>query len=195
VHAIPLAPATLSTTAAAINSGFNPTCLIVGPPDPRNPLSHRPHFRSRLARRQEYHKHHISPACERHNIEPVRPCMKRHPGPARIASRSPIRGASMPLVQYFRKPTTRGRIHLSKLAGQRKNVRRKYQSAAPCRFCSPIGIRIGSRWRTFRRPCASFFSFLFIGLVAEVRRKPRNPGASRAAGQAPGPPTLRNTSN
>jgi len=33
VHAIPLALATLSTVAAAINSGFDPFSVIIGPPD------------------------------------------------------------------------------------------------------------------------------------------------------------------
>jgi hypothetical protein len=37
--AIPLALATLSTTAAAINSDFDPSCVIFGPPDRHIPLS------------------------------------------------------------------------------------------------------------------------------------------------------------
>lgn len=67
MHAIPLALATLSTTAAAINSFFDPISIIVGPPcrchSPVSPVS----FGSRLVGRQEYHKQHISPALQRHN--------------------------------------------------------------------------------------------------------------------------------
>ena len=67
VHAIPLALATLSTNAAAINSFIDPFSLIFGPPcrcySPVSPTTHG----SRRVGRQEYHKHPRSPAPQRHN--------------------------------------------------------------------------------------------------------------------------------
>ncbi len=68
VHTIPLALATLSTTAAAINSSCSPFSLIFGPPDwhytPVPPICISG---PALLGRQEYHKHPISPAPEQHN--------------------------------------------------------------------------------------------------------------------------------
>jgi len=69
VHTIPLALATLSTTAAAINSSCSPFCVIFGPPDryytPVPPVNNSG---PALLRRQEYHKHPRSPALEQHNV-------------------------------------------------------------------------------------------------------------------------------
>ena len=68
VHAIPLALATLSTTAAAINSVFVLLALIRGLPGLRNsPVTSAiqlvpPRWR------QEYHMLYLSPARHRHNI-------------------------------------------------------------------------------------------------------------------------------
>jgi len=69
VDAIPLALATLSTTAAANNSSFDPLYVIFGPPN----WHHSPVIPVFIYWvppywTQEYHMLHISPAQQRHNV-------------------------------------------------------------------------------------------------------------------------------